>query len=62
MIIWLGIGVALRKRLAIRAFAVGMLILIALWCAVSIFWGGDTYHCPSGVPPWWPHFVPTPGF
>jgi dipeptide/tripeptide permease len=62
MAIWLGMGALLRQRPVLRAFAVGILILAVSWCAISLFWEGDTYHCPSGVPPWWPSFVPAPGF
>ncbi|MFE7277794.1 hypothetical protein [Streptomyces sp. NPDC057623] len=62
MAIWLGVGALLGRHPVVRAFAVGVLILTASWCAVSLFWEGDAYHCPSGVPPWWPGFVPVPGF
>ncbi|MBX9399164.1 dolichyl-diphosphooligosaccharide--protein glycosyltransferase subunit 2 [Streptomyces sp. TRM72054] len=62
MLIWLGVGAFLGDRPLIRAFALMVLLLTVFWCSISLFWGGDTYRCPSGVPPWWPHFIPAPGF
>lgn len=62
MPVWLGAGAFLGERPLVRAFVLGVLMLTVSWCAISLFWGGDTYHCPSGVPSWWPDFVPAPGF
>lgn len=62
MTVWLGVGAFLGRRPAVHAFVAGALILTVSWCAISLFWEADPYHCPSGVPPWWPGFVPAPGF
>ncbi|MGW1726865.1 hypothetical protein ACWCQK_28565 [Streptomyces sp. NPDC002306] len=62
MLVWLGAGAFLREHHVVRAVVVGALMLAVCWCAVSLFWEGDTYHCPGGVPSWWPGFAPTPGF
>ncbi|KMS72561.1 hypothetical protein ACM01_22490 [Streptomyces viridochromogenes] len=62
MAVWLGAGALLGRHPVVRAFVIVALILIVSWCALSIFWEGESYYCPSGVPPWWPDFVPAPGF
>lgn len=59
---WVLLGVLLGKRPRLHALALAVVLLGLCWCAVSLFWSGDTYECPSGVPPWWPGFLPAPGF
>ncbi|WP_393058803.1 hypothetical protein [Streptomyces sp. LN549] len=62
LIVWLGTVALLGRRPLVSAVVGGALVLTVSWCALSLFWGDATYHCPSGVPPWWPDFVPAPGF
>ncbi|WP_326736824.1 hypothetical protein OG912_19985 [Streptomyces sp. NBC_00464] len=62
LLTWLGTLAVLHTRPLPCAVVGGALVLAVSWCALSLFWEGTTYHCPSGVPPWWPDFVPHPGF
>ncbi|MER7726293.1 hypothetical protein [Streptomyces sp. NPDC096323] len=62
LLLWLASVGLLGKHPLICAMAGGALVLTASWCAISLLWGGTTYYCPSGVPPWWPGVVPAPGF
>ncbi|WP_406451226.1 hypothetical protein OG782_15305 [Streptomyces sp. NBC_00876] len=62
LIVWLGTVALLGRRPLVSAVVGGALVLAVSWCAFSLFWEGTTYHCPSGVPPWWPDLVPAPGF
>ncbi|MFJ2092027.1 hypothetical protein ACIOEW_22560 [Streptomyces sp. NPDC087901] len=62
LIVWLGTSAVLGKRPLVCAVVGGALVLTVSWCALSLFLGDATYYCPSGVPPWWPDFVPAPGF
>lgn len=59
---WVAVGALLGNRPLLHALALAVTLLAVSWCALSLFWGGTTYDCPSGVPPWWPGFLPTPGF
>jgi hypothetical protein len=59
---WVAVGVLLGNRLLPHALVLAVALLALCWCAFSLFWSGATYACPSGVPPWWPGFLPTPGF
>ncbi|MFE6765212.1 hypothetical protein [Streptomyces sp. NPDC057689] len=58
---WIAVGALLGNRPSLHAAALVVVLLVLCWCAVSLFWG-ETYACPGGAPPWWPSFVPTPGF
>lgn len=62
MLVWLGVAAVLGERPLVRTLVLGVLMLAVVWCAVSLLWAGDAYHCPRGVPPWWPAFAPAPGF
>jgi len=50
-----------RRRPVVHALALVVVLAVVFWCALSIFRGGTTYDCPSGVPRWWPGFLPAPG-
>ncbi|MFV5997741.1 hypothetical protein ACNPQM_36485 [Streptomyces sp. NPDC056231] len=58
---WVAVGVLLGNRPLLHTLALVVVLLALCWCAVSLFWS-DTYDCPSGVPSWWPGFLPAPGF
>ncbi|MYW10899.1 hypothetical protein GT034_21505 [Streptomyces sp. SID2563] len=63
LLAWVSVGVLLGNRPGLHALALVVTLLGVAWCAVSIFWeGAATPPCPGGVPPWWPDFVPAPGF
>ncbi len=63
LLVWVGVGALLGNRPLLRAFALGVALLGVVWCVISIFWeGAATPPCPGGVPPWWPGFIPVPGF
>jgi hypothetical protein len=59
---WVMVGVLLGRQALLHALALMVVLPALCWCAVSFFWGSATYECPSGVPPWWPGFLPAPGF
>ncbi|MEU9398280.1 hypothetical protein [Streptomyces sp. SID4985] len=59
---WVAVGALLGSRPLPHAVALAVTLLVIAWCALSLFWSGPTYGCPSGVPPWWPPLLPTPGF
>lgn len=59
---WVAVGALLGNRPLLHALALVVVLLGLSWCAISLFWSGITYDCPSGVPPWWPGFLPAPGF
>ncbi|MGW0087347.1 hypothetical protein [Streptomyces sp. NPDC003393] len=59
---WLAVAALLGNRPHLQPIGLTVVLLALSWCALSLFWGGTTYNCPSGVPPWWPGFLPTPGF
>lgn len=59
---WVAVGALLGNRPLLHALALAVTLLGVVWCAVSTFWvGAGTPLCPSGVPPWWPGFLPVPG-
>ncbi|MCX5414656.1 hypothetical protein [Streptomyces sp. NBC_00059] len=63
LLAWVVVGALLGNRPPFHAFALAVMLLGVVWCAISIFWeGAATPPCPSGVPPWWPSFLPAPGF
>jgi hypothetical protein len=59
---WVAVGVLFGNRPPLHAFALAMTLIALCWCAFSLFWSGAGYSCPSGVPSWWPGFLPVPGF
>ncbi|MEU3982684.1 hypothetical protein AB0F77_21745 [Streptomyces sp. NPDC026672] len=59
---WVAVGVLLGKQPLLHALTLMAVLLALCWCAVSLFWNGPTYDCPSGVPSWWPGPLPAPGF
>lgn len=59
---WVMVGALLGRLALLHALALMVVLPALCWCAVSFFWSGATYECPSGVPPWWPGFLPAPGF
>ncbi|MFF7071522.1 hypothetical protein [Streptomyces pseudovenezuelae] len=59
---WVMVGVLLGRQALLHALALTVVLAAVCWCAVSLFWSGATHECPSGVPPWWPGFLPVPGF
>jgi hypothetical protein len=59
---WLAVGAFLGNRPPLHALTLAVVLLTVSWCALSLFWGGTTYDCPTGVPEWWPDFLPAPGF
>ncbi|MFD5650093.1 hypothetical protein [Streptomyces sp. NPDC127039] len=59
---WLAAGAVLGRRPAVHALALVVVLVVVVWCALSLFWGGTTHDCPSGVPRWWPDVLPAPGF
>ncbi|SCF72717.1 hypothetical protein GA0115259_101646 [Streptomyces sp. MnatMP-M17] len=59
---WVAVGALLGNRPFLHALALVVVLLGLSWCAISLFWSDITYDCPSGVPPWWPGFLPAPGF
>lgn len=59
---WVAVGALLGNRPLLHALALVVVLLGISWCALSLFWSGTTYDCPSGVPPWWPGLLPAPGF
>ncbi|GGL79887.1 hypothetical protein GCM10010129_24420 [Streptomyces fumigatiscleroticus] len=54
------LGTAVGPALAVLA----AMLLGRAWnaCDTGLFWSGTTYDCPGGVPPWWPGFLPAPGW
>ncbi|WP_443068281.1 hypothetical protein [Streptomyces sp. NBC_01358] len=63
LLVWVVVGALLGNRPLLYAVALGVTLLGVFWCVTSVFWeGASTPPCPSGVPQWWPHFVPAPGF
>lgn len=63
LLVWVAVGALLGDRPLLHAVALAVTLLGFFWCATSIFWeGASTPLCPSGVPQWWPSFVPAPGF
>lgn len=63
LLAWAAVGALLGNRSLLHACALAVTLPGLFWCAVSVFWGAAaTPPCPSGVPPWWPSFVPAPGF
>ncbi|MGJ5891444.1 hypothetical protein DF268_09895 [Streptomyces sp. V2] len=63
LLAWVAVGALLGNRPLLHALALAVALLGVVWCAVSTFWeGAGTPLCPSGVPPWWPGFLPVPGF
>ncbi|TKS98797.1 hypothetical protein [Streptomyces lasalocidi] len=63
LLLWAAVGALLENRPPLRTLALAVTLLGAVWCVISIFWEFSvTPACPSGVPPWWPSFIPTPGF
>ncbi|MFD6325790.1 hypothetical protein ACFWOL_23615 [Streptomyces sp. NPDC058442] len=59
---WVTVGILLGNRPFLHFFALAVTLPAVSWCALSLFWSGTTYDCPSGVPSWWPGFLPAPGF
>ncbi|MFE5209809.1 hypothetical protein [Streptomyces sp. NPDC056600] len=59
---WFAVGALLGNRPPLHAGVLAVTLLAIIWCAISVFWDAPRPHCPSGVPPWWPGFVPSPGF
>ncbi len=63
LLAWVAVGTLLGSRPLLHALALAATLLGVVWCVISIFWeGAATPPCPSGVPPWWPSFIPAPGF
>ncbi|MFE2266671.1 hypothetical protein [Streptomyces griseosporeus] len=63
LLVWVTVAALLENRRLLRALTLAVTLLGAVWCAISIFWeSAVTLPCPSGVPPWWPSFIPAPGF
>lgn len=63
LLAWVAVGALLGNRPLPRAFALAVTLLGVVWCVISIFWqDAATPPCPGGVPPWWPGFLPAPGF
>ncbi|MFF8994744.1 hypothetical protein ACF09H_33410 [Streptomyces sp. NPDC014983] len=62
LLCWAAVGALPGNRPLPRFLARAVVFLAVLWCALSLFWGGRTYDCPGGVPPWWPGLLPAPGF
>ncbi|MFF3158265.1 hypothetical protein [Streptomyces sp. NPDC057910] len=65
LLLWAAAGTLLgdRRRPLLHALALAVTLLGVVWCAISIFWEGSAApSCPGGVPPWWPSFLPAPGF
>lgn len=62
LLAWIAVCALLDNRPLLRAFALAVVLLGVVWCVMSVFWPGpSTSACPSGVPLWWPGFVPAPG-
>ncbi|MGW2477461.1 hypothetical protein [Streptomyces sp. NPDC001665] len=63
LLAWAGVGALVGNRPRLHSCALAVTLLGIVWCAVSVFWETSaTFPCPGGVPPWWPGFVPAPGF
>jgi hypothetical protein len=63
LLVWVGVSALLGTRPLVHACALVVTLLGIVWCVISIFWEGtSTPWCPSGVPQWWPSFIPAPGF
>ncbi|MFD0154031.1 hypothetical protein ACWGQ4_08610 [Streptomyces sp. NPDC055721] len=63
LLVWVAVGALLGNRPRLHAPALTVTLLAVAWCALSIFWeGATTPPCPGGTPPWWPGFIPAPGF
>ncbi|NGO74712.1 hypothetical protein G6045_03270 [Streptomyces sp. YC504] len=62
LLAWVAVGALLGDRPRLHAGALVVTLIGLVWCVISIFWEGATPACPSGVPPWWPNFLPAPGF
>ncbi|MFR9787512.1 hypothetical protein ACL07V_02350 [Streptomyces sp. MB22_4] len=62
LLCWAAVGAFPGNRSLPRSLARAVAFVAVLWCALSLFWAGGTYDCPGGVPPWWPGFLPAPGF
>ncbi|MFJ4467205.1 hypothetical protein ACIP2X_06730 [Streptomyces sp. NPDC089424] len=63
VLVWVAVGVLTGSRPLLHAFALVVTLLAVVWCVITVFWdGATTPSCPSGVPPWWPRFIPAPGF
>ncbi|MGW3912420.1 hypothetical protein ACWEBX_12995 [Streptomyces sp. NPDC005070] len=63
LLVWVAVGAVLGNRPLLHAFVLAVTLLGVAWCVISIFWeGSSTPSCPSGVPRWWPSFIPAPGF
>ncbi|MEU4262774.1 hypothetical protein [Streptomyces sp. NPDC025273] len=63
LLVWVAVSALLGTRPLVHAFALAVALLGCVWCVISFFWEGSSApSCPSGVPPWWPSFIPAPGF
>ncbi|WP_457513689.1 hypothetical protein [Streptomyces sp. TE33382] len=63
LLVWVAVGACLGNHPLLHPPALAVMLLGVAWCAISIFWVGTAAPpCPSGVPPWWPSFIPAPGF
>ncbi|WP_307813230.1 hypothetical protein [Streptomyces sp. N35] len=62
LLAWVAVGALLGNRPRLHAVALAVTLLGLAWCVISVFWEGATPSCPSGVPLWWPNFLPVPGF
>lgn len=63
LLVWVAVGVLAGHRPLLHAFVLAVALLAVVWCVVSVFWDNTpTPWCPRGVPPWWPGFIPAPGF
>ncbi|KUH36400.1 MULTISPECIES: hypothetical protein [Streptomyces] len=63
LLAWVAVGALVGNRPLLHALTLVVTLLGVAWCGISIFWeGAATPLCPHGVPPWWPSFIPAPGF
>lgn len=63
LLVWVVLGALVGTRPLLHALALAVALLAVAWCVVSVFWDSTpTPYCPNGVPPWWPSFIPAPGF
>ncbi|WP_426368000.1 hypothetical protein [Streptomyces sp. E-08] len=63
LLAWVAVGALLGSRPLLHAFVLAVTLLGVAWCVISLFWeGAASPPCPNGVPPWWPSFIPAPGF
>ncbi|MET9252629.1 hypothetical protein [Streptomyces sp. NPDC003717] len=63
LLTWVAAGALLGNRPLLHALTLTVTLLAVTWCAISLFWDGTPGPlCPRGVPPWWPGFVPVPGW